>query len=367
MPTLIRNNNAKPGRLITLEHESRVLRDNPLKDPYRRKLPVYLPNEYDNKQRQKAKFPVLFSLAGFTGSGLSANNWKSFEENNVERLDRLIGSGRMKACIVVFPDCYTSFGGNQYINSSAIGDYADYLNHELVPLIDLQFRTSSAREGRGCFGKSSGGYGAMLLGMRYPKIWGGVANHSGDSYFDFVYLSEWPSVLTHLSRYAKNGKSPLLEQKSAKGVDDGRVKRFLNDIWSRSQEAQPTPTSQEVMTLMLLAMAASYDSDSSSPNGFKLPLDLVSGEVLSARWKQWLRHDPINLVARYKKNLVSLRALYIDCGRSDQFHIHYGTRQLAQRLRLNSIKHTYHEFDGTHSGIDHRLDISLPFLAQRLM
>ena len=367
MPTLIRNNNAKPGRLITLEHESRVLRDNPLKDPYQRKLHVYLPNEYDNKQRQKAKFPVLFSLAGFTGSGLSANNWKSFEENNVECLDRLIGSGRMRACIVVFPDCYTSFGGNQYINSSAIGDYADYLNHELVPLIDLQFRTSSAREGRGCFGKSSGGYGAMLLGMRYPKIWGGVANHSGDSYFDFVYLSEWPSVLTHLSRYAKNGKSPSLEQKSAKGVDDGRVKRFLNDIWSRSQEAQTTPTSQEVMTLMLLAMAASYDSDSSSPNGFKLPLDLVSGEVLSARWKQWLRHDPINLVARYKKNLDSLRALYIDCGRSDQFHIHYGTRQLSQRLRLNSIGHTYHEFDGTHSGIDHRLDISLPFLAQRLM
>ena len=366
MPTLIRNNNAKPGRLITLEHESHVLRDNPLEDPYRRKLDVYLPNEYDNKQRQKAKFPVLFSLAGFTGSGLSASNWKSFEENNVERLDRLIGSGRMGACIVVFPDCYTSFGGNQYINSSAIGNYADYLNHELVPLIDLEFRTTSAREGRGCFGKSSGGYGAMLLGMRYPKIWGGVANHSGDSYFEFVYLSEWPSALTHLSRYAKDGKSPLLKQKNTEGIDDGRVKRFLKYVWSRSFDTQTTLTSQEVMTLMLLAMAASYDPDSGSPNGFKLPFDLVSGEVISTRWTQWLKHDPLNLVDRYKKNLDSLKALYIDCGRSDQFHIHYGTRQLARKLKLNGIRHTYNEFDGTHSGIDHRLDISLPFLAQRL-
>ena len=342
-----------------------MLRDNPLKDPYRRKLHVYLPSEYDKKQQQ-AHFPVLFSLAGFTSSGLSASNWKSFEENNVERLARLIGSGRMKACIVVFPDCYTSFGGNQYINSSAIGNYADYLNHELVPLIDLEFRTISSREGRGCFGKSSGGYGAMLLGMRYPKIWGGVANHSGDSYFDFVYLSEWPSVLTHLSHYAKAGKSPSLSQKSAKGIDDGRVKRFLKDVWSRSYETTTALTSQEVMTLMLLAMAASYDPDSSSPNSFNLPLDLVSGEVISARWKQWLKHDPVNLVSRYKKNLNSLKALYIDCGRSDQFHIHFGTRQLAQKLKLNRIKHTYEEFDGTHSGIDHRLDISLPFLAQRL-
>ena len=145
MPTLIRNNNAKPGGLITLEHESHVLRDNPLTAPFRRNLHVYLPSEYDKKQRQKAHLPVLFSLAGFTGSGLSAGNWKSFEENNVERLDRLIGSGRMKACIVVFPDCYTSFGGNQYINSSAIGNYADYLNHELVPLIDQEFRTISSR------------------------------------------------------------------------------------------------------------------------------------------------------------------------------------------------------------------------------
>ena len=81
----------------------------------------------------------------------------------------------------------------------------------------------------------------MLLGMRYPKIWGGVANHSGDSYFDFVYLSEWPSVLTHLSRYEKAGKSPSLSQKSAKGIDDGRVKRFLKDIWSRSYETKNGP------------------------------------------------------------------------------------------------------------------------------
>jgi hypothetical protein len=37
-------------------------------------------------------------------------------------------------------------------------------------------------------------------------------------------------------------------------------------------------------------------------------------------------------------------------------------------MRLNqcAINHRYEEFAGTHSGIDHRLDVSLPFLANSL-
>ena len=58
-----------------------------------------------------------------------------------KKLDRLIATNRMPPVIVVFPDCFTRLGGNQYINSSAIGRYADYLNQEIVPLIDSEFRT----------------------------------------------------------------------------------------------------------------------------------------------------------------------------------------------------------------------------------
>ena len=36
-------------------------------------------------------------------------------------------SGRWVRRIMVFPDCFTALGGNQYVNSSAIGNYADYL------------------------------------------------------------------------------------------------------------------------------------------------------------------------------------------------------------------------------------------------
>jgi S-formylglutathione hydrolase FrmB len=97
-----------------------------------------------------------------------------------------------------------------------------------------------------------------------------------------------------------------------------------------------------------------------------LPFDLDTGAIIEPRWRAWVKHDPINLVARYAKNLKTLRGIYIDCGWRDQYRIHYGSRLLAQRLRQNGVDHIYEEFDGTHSGIDHRMDRSLPFLLRAL-
>ncbi len=117
---------------------------------------------------------------------------------------------------------------------------------------------------------------------------------------------------------------------------------------------------------MNLCMAATYDPDPSAPNGFRVPFDLETGELLEARWKKWLAHDPINMVGRYAEALRSLRGIYIDCGWADQYHIHYGTRILSKRLAALKIAHVYEEFDDTHSDIDYRMDISLPFLARSL-
>jgi S-formylglutathione hydrolase FrmB len=117
---------------------------------------------------------------------------------------------------------------------------------------------------------------------------------------------------------------------------------------------------------MDLCMAASYDPDPRAPNGFRLPYDLETGELLVQRWKRWREHDPINLVQRYARNLQTLRGIFIDCGWRDQYHIHYGTRILSKRLQATGVKHRYEEFDDTHSDIDYRLDVSLPFLLKAL-
>lgn len=352
------------GQVVRLAHESAVLKDNPLGDPAARTVTVWLPPGYASRKRP---LPVLFDLVGYTGSGHSHVNWQNFSENVPERLDRLTFEKKLGPCIVVFPDCFTALGGNQYINSSAIGRYADYLTRELIPFIDDEFKTHAHRDHRACFGKSSGGYGAMVHGMRYSDYWGAIGNHSGDVYFDFIYRSDWPRTLTHLTRFAEPKRSdgkyrPAKKQATRKrGLDDGRVARFLEHSWTNER-----PSGDEIMTLMMLAMAATYDPDRKAPNGFRLPFDLETGELLEARWRAWLKHDPLHMVSAHTKSLKSLRGIFIDCGWRDQYHIHFGTRALSARLQQRGIKHRYEEFDGTHSGIDHRMDISLPYLLKAI-
>jgi len=358
------------GRVVTLEHTSKVLADNPLGDPHVRTLDVWLPPQYDALKGPGLgeRFPVLFDLVGFTSSGRAHTAWRNFDENVPERAARLVHDGKMAPAIIVFPDCFTAFGGNQYVNSPAVGRYADYLTRELVPFVDRELRTLGTREHRGVFGKSSGGYGALLHAMKHAKCWGAAASHSGDAGFETLYAPEWPATLDELANYrepplaaGERDVRPAVEAVGYDGADDGRVMRFLARMWTKRQ-----PNVAEIHALTNLAMAATYDPDPKALNGFRVPFHLETGERLPQRWRRWLRHDPVNLVAKYVANLRSLRGLFIDCGWRDQYRIHYGSRLLSLRLTEHRVPHVYEEFDGTHSGVDYRMERSLPFLTHAL-
>ena len=155
-----------------------------------------------------------------------------------------------------------------------------------------------------------------------------MADHSGDAYFDFVYRADWPNTLNELAKYRrparKAGRYDTRKGQRAalsRGLDDGRVRRFLEHVWKKDKLPDA-----ETMRLMNLAMAASYDPDPRAPNGFRLPFNLETGELIEARWQRWLAHDPVHLVAAHRANLKSLRGIFIDCGWRDQYHIHFGCR-----------------------------------------
>jgi len=371
----IKRPRGKAGTLVVLEHSSKILDGNPLGDPHVRKLGVWLPPQYDEGNAKGGRggpgkrFPVLWDLVGFTGSGLAHTGWKPFGDNVPERAARLIHEQKMGPAVIVFPDCFTALGGNQYVNSPAIGNYADYLIQELIPLVDREFRTLARREHRGCFGKSSGGYGAVIHGMKYAKHWGAIADHSGDAYFDFVYWHDWPNTLNTLAKHRAPKRKPgavdvrreSRYRGAAAGFDDGRIKRFLDHVWK-----QEKLSTAEGHCIMNICMAATYDPDPKAPLGFRIPFNLETGEAIPGRWKNWRRHDPVHLVEKYRANLKSLRGIYIDCGWRDQYHIHYGSRILSKRLAEAGIRHTYEEFDDDHSDVDYRMDTSLPFLYRAL-
>jgi hypothetical protein len=356
-----------PGTLMVLEHTSTILKHNPLGDPHVRKLAVWLPPGYFDDDQ--SRYPVLYDLVGFTGSGMSHVGWKPFGYNVPERVARLISEKKMGPVILVFPDCFTALGGNQYVNSPAIGNYADYLIREIIPFVDREFRTLPSREHRGCFGKSSGGYGAILHGMKYPRTWGAIADHSGDAYFEFVYGSDWPNTLNELAKHRLPRRRPgrydvhrdAGRRGLDQGLDDGRIRRFLAHVWNKEKLS-----TGEGHCIMNLCMAATYDPDPKAPLGFRVPFNLESGELLPERWQNWRRHDPIHLVDKYRDSLRSLRGLYIDCGWNDQYQIHFGNRILSRRLSAAHIAHSYEEFDDNHSDIDYRMDTSLPFLWRAL-
>jgi enterochelin esterase-like enzyme len=340
---LLKSRRELRGRVERFRLDSTLLKGNALGDRHRRDVAVYLPPEY--ARDASARFPVFVDLVGFMGAGESHLNWKAFEESLPERLERLVGRGVMGPVIAVFPDCWTRLGGNQYINSSAVGNYADYLLKEVLPEVDRRYRTAGDPKRRAVFGKSSGGYGAIIHGMRYARHWGAVACHSGDMYFDFCYRNDIPRVLDSLARHRRDPA------------------RFLRAFY-----ASKKVSSRDTMTLMFLAMAAFYDPDPKAALGFHLPMDLRTGEVDERRWARWLRHDPIYLVERVsaRRQLQSLGGVFIDCGRRDQFNMHYGARILHDQLVEHEIGHFYEEFDDDHSSIDYRMDISLPWLYARI-
>ena len=328
--------NRPAGRIVEIVVHSDILADNRLGDPAERVVAVYLPQGYDESG---ADYPLFVDLIGYTGSGFSHLNWKPFEESVPQRIDRLVAEGKMGPVICAFPDTFTALGGNQHIDSVVMGRWATWLTEALIPTLEREFRVRRGRENRAVFGKSSGGYGAIVHALKYAEHWGAAACHSGDMGFEWCY-----------HRYF----APTLDRLARTGWIDGFMKQL---------RASPKVNPDDLMVLCTLAMAASYDPDPTAPWGVRLPVD-ASCRMIPERWARWLEHDPVELVERpeYQANLRSLKGLYIDCGDHDQYFLHYGSRQLTKRLTDLKIPHTYAEFDDDHSGVDYRMDESLPFL-----
>lgn len=328
------------GTVQVIHHESRVLHGNRPGDPHARDLHVYLPPGYD---AGRDRYPVLWVLTGFTGRGRMLLNDGPWAPALNDRMDALIASGRCGPAILAMPDCFTHLGGSQYVNSEGLGRYEDYLIQELVPLVDERFRTLPGPRHRGVVGKSSGGYGAITLGMKHADVFGAVACHSGDMFFDFCYARDFGPAIRRIRK--------------AGGVG----------AWYAQFRAALRMRSEEHAALDTVAMAACYSPNPTAPPAYcDLPFDLETGARRPEVWARWEAHDPLNLVDRYAVNLRSLRLLFLDCGTEDEFYLELGARRMSAKLKALGIAHEYQEFDDGHMGIAYRYDVSFPKLAAAL-
>jgi len=323
------------GSVVRLRHESEVLKGNPLGDAHVRDLFVYLPPGYSATDK---RFPSVYCLTGFTGRGKMLLNDNAFTPNLAERMDKLIAAGTIQPMIAVMPNCFTWFGGSQYINSTATGRYEDYLSQEIVAAVDANFRTIEDRNARAVMGKSSGGYGALIMGLRHADVFGLVCSTAGDAYFEYCY--------------------PMDFAKAFRGIKGDPI-GFMPRFWSTEKQGR-----DDHAALNTIGMAACYSPDGES---FDMPFDLETGEMREEVWARWIEHDPVRLVEKHAEELKSLKLLYIDAGTRDEFALDVGARILSNKLAEYDIAHLHEDFDDGHFNISYRYGRSLELISERML
>jgi S-formylglutathione hydrolase FrmB len=330
------------GKFEEIVFESKVLQGNPLGDPHTRPLWVYLPPGYvDDPNR---RYPAIYMIQGLTGQLDMWHNRSAFRKNFPELADELFAKGEAPPCIVVWVDCWTSLGGSQFLDSPGTGRYHTYLCDEIVPWVDAHYRTLPERAHRGIAGKSSGGYGAMVTPMLRPDLWGGLATHAGDALFEMCYLPDF--------------------RKSVRALRDSYGGSF-SAFWENFRSRPAFTKESDGVLLNDWCMAACYSADEDGT--VRLPYDPATGELIPAVWARWLARDPVRMVASHAEGLRTMRAIYIDAGKRDEFFLDLGAEAFRRALEQVGVTDVFFElFDATHMAIEYRYPLSLKYLAERL-
>jgi S-formylglutathione hydrolase FrmB len=326
------------GKIERLSLKSRALEGNPRGDPSTREVTVYVPPA-------SGPLPVFYFLHGFGSGGAAWTNASGFTPNVPERLDALITQKRIRPVYGVFVDGWTSLGGCQWINTEGLGRYADYVAEDVVGLVDGSFSTVRDRAGRAVIGKSSGGYGAWTLGRDRSSVFGHIAAHSADAYFEYAYFPELPKALAAINKA-------------------GGAKAWYDDFVRRARETRMRNDDHAALNIM--AMSANYSPRTEASLGLELPFDLSTGAVRNDVWSQWLMQDPVRFVPKHLDAYRSLKTVFVDCGTRDEFFLQWGARMIVRTLRQAGVDVIHEEFEDGHMNINYRYERSMLAIAARL-
>jgi len=299
-----------------------VLKGNPWGDPHVRDIAYYVPPS----QRTEG-LPLLVQLSGFIGAGwMEFRREGIFRESLISLFDRLVRSGECPEAVIVAPDCLTSLGGSQYVNSTATGRYADHVVQEVVPWAQEKFRTGPT----GVLGQSSGGFGALHLGIEYPKVFEAVGSSAGDSAFEYCYMHDFPQAFR--------------EFRKAGGPD-----RWMERLFSDPSTLKG-PLDSSGAALNVLAMASCYSPCVEPLGSFELPFDPATGMIVPEVWARWLAFDPIRRLSddRVRGALKGMRSVHLTGSDADEWYLDVGARMFAAEAERLGVPVHHEEFVGNH-------------------
>lgn len=316
------------GTLDQFVVESEFLAGNPLGDPHRR--PLYV---YSSPGADRAPTPTVYVIQGYT---CQVDMWLSrpaLEPTLVERLDEMFAVGKSPDARIVFVDAWTSRGGSQFLNSSGTGRYLDYLCDEVVPFVEAEYGVMPGRDHRGLAGKSSGGYGAMVVPMLRPDVFAALASHAGDALFESCYARDFPTV-ARLLRDRFDGSYDVFFEQLAE-----------TDHFDWGTFGKP---------FEIYGYACAYSPDPERPGQALLPFQISTGRLRADVWARWLERDPVRMAPAHAAALRSMRRIYLDAGRGDEYFLDLGAQAFSEELTKLKVDHTLELFDGKHGGITYR-------------
>lgn len=306
---------AQSGRLINDEIHAVSLEGNLIGDSPKRSVVVYLPPDYE--KRTERRYPVVYLLHGFTPA---ANRTWTIENEGLrmnirKMMDKLIGERKIQPMIVVMPDASNRFGGSFYTDSSATGNWENFITRELVGFIDKKYRTLATAKSRGIAGHSMGGYGAIKLAMKNPEVFGAVYATS-------------PCCLDAL---------PNPNQPDRFMIEAANIKS-----WKEAEKAS-------FFARAFLASAAAFVPNPAKPPffaDFPVKKKDVSDQAAEQAQARWLANTPMWMIDQHRANLARLRGIAFDVGAKED--LLSSVRDFSEKLKINEIKHDFEEFDGDH-------------------
>ncbi len=300
---------------------------------------VYLPPGYD----EGGSYPTVMMLPGFAGTHRTIFSFDPWKKNPVEAFDAQVAAGESEPALLVLPDCMTRWGGSQFVDSEAIGPYQSYLADEVFPHVDANFRTLAARESRAVVGRSSGGFGALRLGMDRPDVVSVLASLAGDAAFDV-------------------SMRPMLTRAAIAFDQAGGVEEFAKAMGERGPRG-----AQDFDGVFVLCCSAAYAPDLRLPFPHAtLPFDVTTGALKAPAWERWLANDPLLLIPERREALASMRWIFLDSGDGDEHGLQLAARSMAAAMRQVGLDPTHEEYPGGHRGTSWRYGALLPRVVESL-
>jgi S-formylglutathione hydrolase FrmB len=336
----------EPGAVVLHTLPVAALQSNLLGDPAEIRVAIYLPPGYLSAPDRR--YPSIYLLHGWLGSiddfGVEEGKPGFQGMQLAQAMDAAIASGTIAEAIVVVPEGRNRYFGSFYTNSTVTGGWEDAIVRELVPWIDARYRTQPGADARGIAGFSMGGYGAIMLAMKHPDVFG-----------------------------AAYALSPCCLGLVGDLGPDNPWWANANRLQSRDEMRSNPASAEESFPIFVNSLAAAFSPNPARPGLLvDLPFADVDGQLRPSEpaWSAWRSHMPIYLLAQYQDNLRRLRGISLDVGARDEFaQIPAGARSFSQELASRAIPHAFEIYaDGTHtSRIRERIETRmLPFFSRTL-